>query len=156
MEVKEDTISADNMFDINAKEYVLTKIKNKDYSNIFDNLCKVVDDVLYIDYTYFKYLANETTYDVMDNIILLSINTVLSKYPTFTVHVNMKLLSITDINKHINFIKYICQKLSVLYPDKLHKVYIYNAVFIFSKAFGLIKNFLDIKTQEKIYLVDKK
>ena len=152
----EHNVNISNIFDKNAKELVLNKIQKKDFVNIFDPLCKVINDTLFIDYTYFKYLANESTYNLMNNIIRVQIDSVLLKYPTFMAHVNMQLLSISDINKHKDFIKQICQQLSDLYPDKLNKVYIHNAVYVFSKAFSLIKHFLDKKTQDKIIVVENK
>jgi hypothetical protein len=69
------------------------------------------------------------------------------------VHVNMKSLSLTEIDKHKMFIQQMSQILQEKYPDKLSKCYIYNSPFIFSQIFNFVSMFVDKETLKKIEIV---
>ena len=77
----------------------------------------------------------------------------MTTYNTFTVYVNMKSISIADVDKHRNYICYISKIFSEKYPNLLYKCYIYNAPYIFEKIFGMIQVFIDKETQTKINIV---
>jgi hypothetical protein len=70
-----------------------------------------------------------------------------------TVHVNMKGLSITEIDKHKTFIQQMSKILQEKYPDKLSKCYVYNSSFIFSQIFNFVSMFVDKDTLKKISIV---
>jgi hypothetical protein len=72
------------------------------------------------------------------------------------VHVNLKKLTLIDIDKHKEFIQDMSGHLKNKYPDKLIKCYIYNAPFVFSQIFNIVSLFIDKDTQKKIELIIKK
>ena len=143
------------IFDKNAKSIIKQKILQNDLSNIFDKMCINNNNILYFDYTYFKYLASSATYDIITNLTMSTFDSILQYQPTFEVHVNMKLLTISDVDKHKDYTKYICKILCTKYVDIISKIYIYNASFIFKQAFNIIKHFIDKHTQDKIIIVKK-
>jgi hypothetical protein len=106
-----------------------------------------------LNYTYFKYLATETTYNYIFMFITNNINTILLNNNNFILHVNMQKLSLGDIDKHQKFINNLSIVLKEKYPDKLLKCYIYNPPFMFKQMFNVISVFIDKETQEKIELV---
>jgi hypothetical protein len=77
-------------------------------------------------------------------------------HATFIVHINIKNLTITDIDKHLNFIKYVSAFMQEKYPNKLTKCYVYNAPIVFSKIVNMLSFFIDKETQTKIELIRHK
>ena len=69
---------------------------------------------------------------------------------------NLKKITLIDIDKHKEFIQDMSIYLKDKYPDKLTKCYIYNAPFVFSQIFNIVSLFIDKDTQTKIELIIKK
>ena len=69
---------------------------------------------------------------------------------------NLKKLTLIDIDKHKEFIQDMSVYLKDKYPDKLIKCYIHNAPFVFSQIFNIVSLFIDKDTQTKIELIVKK
>jgi hypothetical protein len=67
----------------------------------------------------------------------------------------MKNLTIVEIDKHKEYIKFISEFLKDKYPEKLAKCYVYNAPFIFTQIFNIVSMFIDKETQKKIELVKR-
>jgi hypothetical protein len=65
----------------------------------------------------------------------------------------MKSLTLTEIEKHMEFIQYISKLLRDKYTNKLLKCYIYNAPFVFSQLFNIISFLIDKETLSKIELI---
>ena len=151
----EQQIIVATIFDKNAKAIIKQRISKNDLSNIFEKICVNKDNTLYVDYTYLKYLASPSTYDIITNLTLSAFDNILQSKPTFEVHINMKLLTISDVDKHKDYTKYICNILCTRYVDIISKIYIYNASFIFKQVFNIIKHFIDKQTQDKIVIVKK-
>ena len=107
---------------------------------------------MYLDYIYFKYFASKETYGILTNYIMSHINTLLLEYNTFTVHINMKTLTVLEIDKHMTFIQNISALFKETYSNKINKCYVYNATFVFSKVLKLVSLFIDPETQQKIEL----
>ena len=123
------------------------------HSNNCEDICKLCGDSIILDYLYFKHFATNATYDLITNSITNKIDTILETNNSFTVHVNMKSLSIVDIDKHMAYIQYISTHLKEKYHKKLLQCYIYNASYIFKNVYNIIKIFIDKETQQKIHLV---
>lgn len=139
-----------------SKLAIIEKIKSQKYDEIFDGLCFTKDNCVIMNYPYFKHFAVNDTYDVILQFIISKIENVLENNDTFVVHVNAIHLSLTDVDKHRNFILKMSQILSERFPYKLHKCYIYEAPFIFSQVFNLVSKFIDKDTQKKIHVINHK
>jgi len=136
-------------------EIIIGKLKKGEWNDILNSLCKVDANSMYLNYIYFKYFATKETYGILTNYIMSHINTILLEYDTFTVHVNMKTLTVLEIDKHMTFIQSISALLKETYSNKMNKCYVYNATFVFSKVLKLVSLFIDPETQQKIELVTK-
>jgi hypothetical protein len=136
-----------------SSEKIVSNIKNGEWNSILRGLCNIKDDAIVMDYVYVKYFATKITYNIIINHITNNIDEILSKYPKFNVYVNLKKLTLVDVDKHKDFIQDISIILRDRYPDKLTKCYIYNAPFVFSQIFNMISYFIDKDTQTKVELV---
>jgi hypothetical protein len=138
----------------NSSEIIIEKIRNGEWNYILKNMCYIKDNELILDFIYFKHFATIQTYDFIINFITNSIDSILINKNNFIVHVNMKKLTLVDIDKHKIFIQSISEYLKEKYPQKLEKCYIYNSPFIFSQVYNLVSMFIDKETQKKISLVN--
>ena len=150
---------ANDMFSENientSSEKIIDKVRNGNWNDIFKGICCIKENNIVLNYIYFKYIANDETYSYIMNHITNNINQILQTNNEFSVHVNMKSLTIVDIDKHKEFIQQISLFLKDNYPNKLEKCYVYNAPFMFSNFFNIVSMFIDKETQKKIELVNK-
>ena len=137
---------------VHTSEKIINKIKQGESEFILNGLCTNKNNEIYLDYIFFKHFASVSTYSIILNIIINKINNILKSHNTFTVHANLKNLSISDVDKHKTFIGGLSSILKEKYPNKLHKCIIYNSPLIFSQIYGIISLFIDKETQTKIVL----
>jgi hypothetical protein len=137
----------------NNSDKIIEKIQNGELDYILSKLCFINKNAIIINYVYFKYLATNNTYSYILMYITNNIDNILSTNNEFIVHVNMKKISLSDIDKHKIFIQNISTYLKEKYPDKLLKCFIHNAPFVFKQIFNIISTFIDKETQKKIELV---
>ena len=137
----------------NSSEKIIEKIKNGQWEDILKGLCSIRNNSLFLDYIYFKYFSTKETYKLILDYITNAIDTILTNNSNFIVHVNMKNLTILEIDKHKTFIQTISHFFKERYPEKLSKCYIYNASFVFTQIFNILSVFIDKETQTKIELV---
>jgi len=135
---------------------IVEKIRMQKYDEIFEGLCSTKENCIIMNYPYFKHFAMSDTYDIILEFIISKIENVLTNNEKFTVHVNAIHLSLTDVDKHSNFILKMSQALSQRFPSKLYKCYIYEAPFIFSQVFNIVSKFIDKDTQKKIHVINTK
>ena len=140
----------------NSSEKIVDKIKKGEWNDILKGLCSSKENSIILNYIYFKHIAKQETYTYILNYITNNIDKVLLTNNEFIVHVNMKNLTIIDIDKHKEYIKLISEFLKNKYPEKLGKCYVYNAPFIFTQIFNIVSMFIDKDTQKKIQLVKNK
>jgi hypothetical protein len=133
-------------------------IKNKTMNDLLLGFCNVNEhNEVILNYSYLKIIKQ--LIQTMDNDFIIDhvvqmIDLVLTKNVYFTVHVSLKSLTISDIEKYYSFISNISETLKKKFPDKLEKCFIYNAPFIFSQIFNIISSFVDKPTIAKIQLVN--
>lgn len=139
----------------NSSEKILDKVKKGEWNDILKGLCSIKENSIILNYIYFKNIANDNTYGYLLNYITNNIDIVLNTNKEIIVHVNMKNLTIVDIDKHKTFIQQMSGYLKDKYPQKLTKCYVYNAPFIFAQLFSIVSMFIDKDTQKKIELVNK-
>lgn len=142
-------------FENNSFKKIKDKVKKEEWLEILNGLCYINEKNVILNYIYFKHVAQEQTYAYILNYITNNIDNVLTKNDDFIVHINMKTLTLFDIDKHKKFIQYISEFLKEKYHEKLAKCYVYNAPFIFTQFFSIVSMFIDKETQKKIVLVNK-
>ena len=138
-----------------SSEKIIDNVRKGKWNDILTGLCTIKENCVILNYIYFKYIAKQDTYRYILNYITNNIDKILATNNEFIVHVNMKNLTIVDIDKHKDYIKYISEFLKDKYPEKLAKCYVYNAPFIFAQIFNIVSKFIDKETQKKIVLVKK-
>lgn len=136
-----------------SSEKIITKIQGGEWNDIINSICNVKHNLVILDNNYFKYFASKETYDIILSRVINNIDHILSIYEGFIVHINMKNVTLSDIDKHLKFIQTISTRLKDKYPNKLIKCYIHNAPFVFSQILNIISLFIDKETREKIQVV---
>ena len=157
-EVKSSIIKKKYFLDAPIINNIPTFIKNKTMNDLLLGFCNINEDNdIILNYSYLKIIKQ--LIQTLDNNFIINhvvemIELVLTKNVYFTVHVSLKSLTISDIEKYYSFISNISETLKKKFPDKLEKCFIYNAPFIFSQIFNIISSFVDKPTIVKIQLVN--
>jgi hypothetical protein len=129
------------------------QIINLSFPDMLHHLCfNIKQNDIILDYKYFKLCAFPETYDILIKYVIDIIKSTVTNYSEFILHINMKSLSLSDIDKYYSFIQSISETMKQIFPNKLSKCYVYNAPFIFSQLFNTLSCFIDKKTQQKIVL----
>ena len=131
----------------------IEKIKKSDENEILRNLCYIKENCINLNYIYFKYFATKEKYNCILNYIARNIDNILLDNDNVVVHINMKNLTIADIDKHKGFIQCISVYFQEKYPKKLEKCYVHNSPFVFNQLYNIVCMFIDKETQKKIELV---
>lgn len=143
----------ENIFNTTLAQ-IKQKLKDGNWTDILNNVCFIKENEVVLDYLYFKHFANRDTYQLILSTVVNNIDSILNINPHFVVHINMKSLGISDIEKHKDFIQTISDFLKQRYDGKLLKCYIYNPPFVFAQIFNIIVTFIDKETQHKIVLIN--
>jgi len=136
-------------------EKIIKKIRGGEWDDILTKLCNSNNDSIFLDHTFFKHFASKETYHILTNYILNHINNILLTHNSFVVHLNMKNLTLLELDKHMGFLQTFSVFLKETYANKMDKCYIYNAPFIISNIISMISLFIDAETLKKIEIVDK-
>ena len=137
----------------NNENICIEKIKKSDGAEILKKMCYIKENYIILNYIYFKYFATTENYNSILHYIANNIDSILLNNNNVVVHINMKNLTISDIDKHKSFIQYISVYFQEKYPKKLEKCYIYNSPFVFNQLYNMVCMFIDKETQKKIELV---
>jgi hypothetical protein len=147
------SLSTNLFLETSSLEKIIKNIKSGEWKETMDGLCRIKDNVIVLDNIYFKAFGAKETYNIILSHIINNIDSVLSTQEGFTVHINMKHLTIGDVDKHLKFIQHISGLFKEKYPNKLTKCFIHNAPFVFAKILNIVSLFIDKETQKKIELV---
>lgn len=139
----------------NSPELIVKKIQSGDWLFVMNHLCHIKDNCIILDNYYFKLFATKETYDIILTYIFNGIDTILSTHDSFVVHINMKGLTLADIDKHMTFINNVSSFFKDKYPNKLTRCFIHNAPFVFSKLLKLLSLLIDTETRSKIEVLSK-
>jgi hypothetical protein len=142
-----------HLFNNDCSNNIISKIKNRDWEYILEELCSITDNSVIIKLMYIKHIATETTYSLIINYITNKIDNILLHYDKFSVHANLNQITLIDIDKHKVFIKYMSEHLKNKFPNKLNKCYLYNPPFVFSQIYNILSIFIDKETLQKIELI---
>jgi hypothetical protein len=141
------------IFSDETSEKIVKKIREGDYIPILQQLFRQEYNTLVIDYLYFKHIAGQSTYSIITDILIQTVDCILKQHDTFFVYVNMRSCSLTDVDKHKAYMTSLVQTLRDRYADKLEQCYITNASFVFTSLYNFLCMIIDKKTQQKIQLV---
>ena len=120
--------------------------------DILNKICYCTNNEIFLDYPHFKkltYTLNQPIFDIVIAHFIKVLTESLKNHSLFIIHLNVKSISITDVDKYYNFIKNYAILMKTMFPDKLDKCIIYNSPILFKNIFGLISIFLDKATQQK-------
>ena len=101
-----------------------------------------------------KLINKQLSIDFLIEHLIKNIDLVLTKYDVFNFHINVKSISILDVDKNKDFIQKASIVLKEKYPYKLDTCYVYDAPNMFNNIFKLIFAFVDKETQKKIKIVE--
>ena len=119
-----------------------------------NHICYINDNnEIIMNYYNFKQIAKVEVYDIIIEYIVSIIKECLSNITLIKVHINLNSFTLTEFEKHLQFITKICKILTINFPDKLETCLIYNPPFFISKIYNILFTFIDKKTQQKIKLV---
>lgn len=141
------------LFDQSTSEVAVKVATIASIDEIMSLICRAEGNVLVADYRYFKYAGSSSSYAAVIAQVVKSIDQILETYPDFVAHMCIKTLTVTDIDKHMEFIKTFCSTLKMRYQNKMSKCYVYKAPFIFSQIYGIVSCFIDKDTRTKVELV---
>jgi hypothetical protein len=131
---------------------------NKLLAELLHNYCYTTNDNdIIICLKSLKLLnKNKIPYDFLLEHLIKIIDIVLSKNIMFNIHINVKSISIVDVDINQDFIKKASLVLKDKYPYKLENCYIYEAPSIFTSLCKIIFAFIDKETQKKFKIIEMK
>ena len=132
-----------NMYQPLSKEEILSSIF------FIKDLC------VYVDYKFFKKYMTSALYESFVTHVITLTDELLQNVELLNIHVCMKSLSITDFDKHRDFIFQFVQLVQTRYPNKLNKCFIYETPSIFAQMYKLLSVIMDRETKQKITIVQK-
>ena len=121
--------------------------------NLMNAICHVYENLLVVDYRYFKYIASKNSYETIFTHITNVMNKHLFNHSQLQVHLCIKGLTVAELDKHTPFFKNITQLLNTRYENKMATCHVYKSSFIFSQLFALVSCFIDKETLQKVQLV---
>jgi hypothetical protein len=126
---------------------------NMNINELLNKISFMEGDKVFIDYKIMKQLLNENTYDMIFDHLINVTKEILLHNQFINMHVCLKGLTITDMDKHRSFVLRIIKTFSEQFPNKLNVCNLYKTPVIFSQIFGLISMFIDKVTINKIRIV---
>ena len=108
---------------------------------------------IYFDYKILKVIGNEITFDSIIKHIHTIVEAIFADSPFTNIVVNLKTLSIKDLDKYKNFVSNLIQIFSDKYPDRLQKCYLFKTPGIFSQIYNIISFGVDKETRQKVQIV---
>lgn len=122
---------------------------------IISSIFFIKDLCVYVDYKFFKKYMTQELYETFVTHVLTLTDDLLQKVELLNIHVCMKTLSITDFDKHREFIFQFVQLVQTRYPNKLNKCFIYETPSIFAQMYKLLSVIMDRETRQKITILQK-
>lgn len=125
-------------------------------AELLHNFCYISsnENDITLNFKSLKLINKQLSNDFLLEHLIKNIDLVLTKYNVFRFHINVKSISILDVDKNKEFIHKASIVLKEKYPYRLDTCYIYDAPSMFSNIFKLIFAFVDKETQKKIKIVE--
>jgi len=131
----------------------LENLKKGDFSDFLVNFIKIDQNIITINYIYFKYFASTATYELITNLLINRIERLINVYDTLCVYLNLKSFSLMELDKHKNYISQISKSFKERYPNKLEKCYVYNSSYLINQLYNIVSLFVDKDTLNKIEFI---
>jgi hypothetical protein len=142
----------EHLFQTNATQMKHQLLRNN-WTEILRNICYIINNEIIVDFHYFKHIGNSETYNLILSNVVNNIDTIVGELGHFTIHINVKTLSVGDIDKHQDFLQRVSDFFKTRYEGKLLKCYVYNTPFVFSQVFQLVKKWIDKETIDKMIVL---
>jgi len=142
----------DNKYiDFFAKNAIST---NMNFNEILNKMCFIQgNNNMILDYKIMKPVLQGSTYDIVFEHLINVTKEILLHNEFMVLHICLKGLSVTDMDKHRNFVLRIIKTFSEQFPNKLNVCNLYKTPAIFAQIFALISMFIDKVTINKIRIV---
>lgn len=109
-----------------------------------------INNHIHIHYSILKKCLRSSTYSMITEKITDVFNKLLEIEDTVIVHMDLKTLTMGEIEKHSNYITFIISLFKNKYPDRLNTCFLTNCPSIFQIVYQLISKCIDKKTRDKI------
>lgn len=143
---------------ITSSQIVKNNLSNETIklAELLHNFCYISsnENDVTLNFKSLKLINKQLSNDFLLEHLMTNIDLVLTKYNVFKFHINVKSISILDVDKNKEFIKKASIVLKERYPLRLDVCYIYDAPSMFTNIFKLIFAFVDKETQKKIKIVE--
>lgn len=143
---------------ITSSQIVKNNLSNEaiKLAELLHNFCYISsnENDITLNFKSLKLINKQLSNDFLLEQLMTNIDLVLTKYNVFKFHINVKSISILDVDKNKEFIKKASIVLKERYPLRLDVCYIYDAPSMFTNIFKLIFAFVDKETQKKIKIVE--
>jgi hypothetical protein len=108
---------------------------------------------IFLNISILKLIASPITYPNITTHIYTLLKNTATTYKTVVVHVYLKTINLSDLDKHKTFVIDMIKKCNDELPDILEICYMYKAPFVFSQIYSVISVFIDKDTKQKIHIV---
>jgi hypothetical protein len=124
------------------------------FNELLNKMCFIEGNNMILDYKIMKpIIMQHNTYDVVFEHLINVTKEILLHNEFMVLHICLKGLTITDMDKHRGFVLRIIKTFSEQFPNKLNVCNLYKTPAIFAQIFGLISMFIDKVTINKIRIV---
>lgn len=143
-------------FNLLTKEHVFAHVNGGNNATIIKGVCSRIPNTygLVINYVYLKYILSDETYDNILALITGHIDAVLKESTYVDIHLNIRYLSMKEIDKHRHRFVQMAEFFKTKYENKLGKCFVYNANGLFSTIYKIFEFVIDKVTRPKICLVE--
>ena len=141
----------------NTSAYIKSNLEKNTLKliEILNNFCYISNERdVTINFKALKLINKQLSNDFLLEHIIKNIDLLLTTNNLFNVHINVKSISILDVDKNKLFIQQASLVLKERYPSKLETCYIYEAPGLFSSIYKIIFSFIDKETQKKFKFVE--
>ena len=141
----------------NTSAYIKSNLEKNTLKliEILNNFCYISNERdVTINFKALKLINKQLSNDFLLEHITKNIDLLLTTNNLFNVHINVKSISILDVDKNKSFIQQASLVLKERYPSKLEMCYIYESSGLFSTIYKIIFSFIDKETQKKFKFVE--
>jgi len=122
-------------------------------AEILNKLISANKNEVFLNVAIFKLIASETTYSHIVSHVYKILKETSAAYGTVVVHVYLKTITLSDLDKHKTFVMDMIKRFNDELPDILDICYMYKAPFVFAQIYSIISVVIDKETKQKIHIV---
>jgi hypothetical protein len=121
--------------------------------DILNKIAFATKNEVFLNISILKLIASPVTYPNITSHIYKLLKDTATTYKTVVVHVYLKTINLSDLDKHKTFVIDMIKKCNDELPDILDVCYMYKAPFVFAQIYSVISVFIDKETKQKIHIV---